>query len=269
MLPSEEEFLGMVDSYVRTFLGHEEENNIALGINIECSLYDDEENSVEKHKEFWKLIQDHEFLTGYLFQDYNFFPEIYGTCDSLYANEYARPLSENALLPFSFSVKERLTRAINILKYIELLEHKWIEPIHLCDVKHDHFGWTSDGRILFLDLDAVFTESALKKVMLNSPACESHEDCSFFDCQGYCQISTKTCITERTNTNLQVVCNKIFLGNSESSFITLAGLLVSSDIDDQVTEAVELCRTNKGMSTEAMSEVLEKSLGRLETKSSL
>ena len=271
MFPSQEEFQSMVDTFVKSFLGHDGKENYENGLFVEAVLYQhqNERNSMEKHKQFWLLMQDHEFLTAYLFQDYNFFPQIYGICGSLYGIEYAKPLSNNALLPFTFSWKERLTRAKDIVKYIELIEHGWIEPLHLCDVKHDHFGWRGDGKVVYLDLDAVLTESSLAKIMINTPNCQSNEDCTFFDCAGYCELSTNTCLSERMNTNLQVVCNKIFTGHSESAFVRLAGLLVSPERDAFLSDAIDLCSTNKGMTAEAMIEALEKAILIYESKTTL
>ena len=48
---------------------------------------------------------------------------------------------------------------------LDELETVFEEPIHLCDVKPDHFGISDSGRVKFLDLDSVFLKPYLGKVL--------------------------------------------------------------------------------------------------------
>ncbi|ROT84403.1 putative protein FAM69C [Penaeus vannamei] len=175
--------------------------------------------------------------------------------DSYYAVEYLTPLTENAMRPFSLTWRERLWKGLDILRYIRKLETIYTEHIHLCDIKHSHFGWNKSGNVMFLDLDSVLPENALLKIMENTPSCSEDEDCSYFDCKGRCHLRTSKCELERVNTNLQVVCDKVFLGNTDS-VISLYGLLVSYEGNEELSEALELCKTNKGMTVDGMLDVL-------------
>lgn len=222
----------------------------------EKEIYRISKKSENRRKEFWLLIQEHEFITSLLFQEFGLFPIILGYCKTFYAVEYSKPLTENVLKPYNIPWRERIYRALDIVHYVGLLDTVWSETLHLCDVKPDHFGWhLESGHVVFLDLDAVLTESYLIKTMEYTESCTEDDDCSYFDCKGRCNHQTSKCYSERFNTNLQVVCDKIFLGNADGYF-NLYGLLVSHEVNEQLQDALELCRVNKGMTTEVMIDVL-------------
>lgn len=245
----------MAITYASNFIGHDINKDTIIKLMDENNLYKTDSEIVEYHKNFWLLLQDHEFLMSYLFEEFRLFPRVLGTCSSYYAVEYLKPLTENAMRPFSLTWRERLWKGLDILRYIRKLETVYMEHIHLCDIKHSHFGWNKSGNVMFLDLDSVLPENALLKIMENTPSCSEDEDCSYFDCKGRCHHRTSKCELERVNTNLQVVCDKVFLGNTDS-VISLYGLLVSYEGNEELSEALELCKTNKGMTVDGMLDVL-------------
>jgi len=59
-----------------------------------------------------------------------------------------------------------------ILDLLDELETVFEEPIHLCDVKPEHFGISDTGRVKFLDLDSVFLKPYLGKVYFRVTQCE-------------------------------------------------------------------------------------------------
>ena len=246
----------MVNIYVGNFIDGEVSADMLSRLTEHSNVYQADTESLVNHRNFWLLMEDREFLTSLLFEEENLFPKVVGTCGIYYSMEYFQPLTENALRPFNLSWRERLWKALDIIKFVGRMDTAWKEPMHLCDVKHDHFGWKS-GKVRFLDLDAILTESVLIKTMEHTPACAENEDCSYFDCKGRCHQKTAKCDLERTNTNLQVICDKIFLGNTDS-FISVYGLLTSYEANEELQDALELCRTNKGMTVDGMSEVIQK-----------
>jgi hypothetical protein len=65
---------------------------------------------------------------------------------------------------FSFSqFSIHASVALAILEFLDELESISQHPIFLCDVKASHFGISDDGKVKFLDLDAVFQKSILGK----------------------------------------------------------------------------------------------------------
>ncbi|XP_071547172.1 divergent protein kinase domain 1C isoform X1 [Panulirus ornatus] len=255
--PTKDDFLSMVTVYISNFVGDNVSKNIVNKLFNQSNLYQTDTESLSNHKKFWMLIEDHEFLTSFVFEDFKLFPSILGTCGTYYAMQYLEPLTKNALQPFKLTWRKRLWKAIDIVRYIGQLETLWKEPLHLCDVKHDHFGWNDEEKVMFLDLDSVLPESSLLKTMENTPHCSDNDDCSYFDCKGRCHHRISKCELERTNTNLQVVCDKIFLGNTDS-LISLYGLLVSREANEELVEALELCKTNRGMTVDGMLDVIMK-----------
>ncbi|XP_064084794.1 divergent protein kinase domain 1C-like [Macrobrachium nipponense] len=256
-IPSKDEFMHMVNIYVGNFIDGEVNQDILSRLTDHSNVYQGDIESMVNHRNFWLLTQDHEFLTSLLFEEYNIFPKVLGTCGIYYSMEYFQPLTKNAMRPFDFSWRERLWKALDIVKYVGRLDSVWTEPLHLCDVKHDHFGWSDENKVSFLDLDSILTDSVLIKTLEHTPACTDNEDCSYFDCKGKCHHKTAKCGLERTNTNLQVICDKIFLGNTDG-LISLYGLLVSHEANEELLEALELCRTNRGMTVDGIAEVIKK-----------
>ncbi len=44
-------------------------------------------------KNLWALVQDNEYVLAKLYEDYELFPKVYGTCGGLYAVEHLEPLT--------------------------------------------------------------------------------------------------------------------------------------------------------------------------------
>lgn len=152
------------------------------------------------------------------------FPTLLGTCGGYYVVEALEPLSyPNYLSKLTFHQwAQRVSVALAILDLLDELEHVFDEPIHLCDVKPDHFGISDFGKVKVLDLDSVFLKSYLgtfsrkacfwvlkiplfsDKTMTQNVSCESHADCDFFDCKGQCDLIRNQCTNGVVNNNLQV-----------------------------------------------------------------
>ncbi len=79
-------------------------------------------------------------------------------------------------------------------------------PMQICDVKLENFGISSSGDLKVIDLDMIHPDSYL----FHTKYCEKHDDCHFFDCKSYCDLTINKCHQERINDNLQSVCEKIF-----------------------------------------------------------
>ncbi|KAG0713701.1 Protein FAM69C [Chionoecetes opilio] len=254
-IPSKADFLVQVTTYVNNFVGGEVSGEVIRQLVNYTHLYTAEQESPALHRDFGQFVQDHEFLTAVVFEKLSLFPKIVGICGTYYAMQYFEPLTKNPMQPFNLSWRSKLWRALDMIKYLGLLETSGREPLHLCDVKHDHFGWDERGRLSFLDLDSVLSETFLLRTMQDTPHCDTHHDCSYFDCQGRCHLRTHRCHLQRTNTNLQVVCDKVFLGHT-ASLLSLYGLLVSSEASQDLQDALHLCSTNKGMTVDSMTDIL-------------
>ena len=194
----------MLHSYIGLSTGSPQRDALQLLLESVDILYGREAQTLSDHRNFWKFIEDQEFLMTLVFKNTNFFPQLYGICGDLYAVEFVETLPETFLFPSHMGKDEKLLKAIGIVKYVHQLSESWPEPLHLCDVKVSHFGFTSQGDVKFVDVDSVLSERQLLDILRNTPECETDEDCSFFDCVAKCDSNASKCIPERINTNLQV-----------------------------------------------------------------
>lgn len=67
-----------------------------------------------------------------------------------------------------------------------------------------HFGVTNTGRLKFLDLDSVYTNNVIEKMVSSGRSCINHKDCDVFDCKSTCNAETNVCDGGVANNNLQV-----------------------------------------------------------------
>ncbi|KAI8790797.1 protein FAM69C [Biomphalaria glabrata] len=194
-------------------------------------------------RSYWSVVKQNEFRVSQFFNNWDVFPKIYAFCGPLYITENIPSLkSIDKLIPIlssefpSWNKRATLAKQIlNFVKRTDEMEH----PIHFCDIKSPHFGFTYDDNVRFIDADLVIADEALSS-SLGSLKCVKHEDCAIYDCQGWCDLKAGYCTKIRTNNNLQSVCAKIF----RSEIISAYGGLLSSPpkhIAEKLTALVNKC----------------------------
>ena len=156
-----------------------------------------------------------------------------------------RPIPSASLLqPLSFKAwVERVKVALAMLDLVEELDTMFTSPLHLCDVKAEHFGLSDNGRVKFLDLDSVQLRPLADRTVGDSTECRQHSDCDFFDCRGRCDALTHRCAGGVVNNNLQLVCEKVFLGGEGWG---VRGLLDSRHASIALRHAVTECANPSG-----------------------
>lgn len=158
-------------------------------------------------RSFWSVVRQKEYRISKVFSDWDVFPNIYGSCGSMYLVENAPDLKTlNKMFPvIDADYQDWRSRAktaiaiLNLVMQMDTMEH----PLHLCDIKSPHFGITPNNNVRFIDADTVLANQALTRT-LGSLNCTLHKDCALFDCEGWCQQDTGKCSPIRTNNNLQV-----------------------------------------------------------------
>ena len=98
--------------------------------------------------------------------------------------------------------------AQGFLDLIEELESMFDHSVHLCDVKPDHFGLSENNRVKC----TVYFQPTIDKAVGDGANCTEHSQCDFFDCRGQCDLIKEKCLGGVVNNNLQVVFEKVFLG---------------------------------------------------------
>lgn len=197
-------------------------------------------------KNVWHLLWDNEYIALTLFEKFNLFPKLYGTCGSLYAVQKLKTIPRFWHLMTLYDSQEEWERRVKIsvmiLEYLLQLEMNFPEPLLLCDVKMSHFGITDDLRkVMYLDLDSVHPISVVNRITADGSPCEQHSDCDYQDCRSYCNLATKKCQFGVANNNLQIVCEKIFLGWVLSGRLMVPGLLVGPHTPIILLEILEKC----------------------------
>ncbi|XP_017781122.1 PREDICTED: protein FAM69C [Nicrophorus vespilloides] len=250
--PSEREFLATAKAIVKSKL------NITLPQETAVRLTRLKPNYVEsdvrkRQKEMdniWVLLQDNEYLLSNIFTERDIFPQLLGTCGPYFAVEYMDPIQGiSSILSFAEDKEEwsvRLRTAIQIIELIEEMENGFQEPFHLCDIKLEHFGIVKGGsRLKFIDLVGVYPRSAINNLIKDTDGCNSDEDCEFLDCRSRCHKSINKCSRKVTNNNLQIICEKIFLGWRMSNTVLIPGLLMTPDTPSELASILRQCANPK------------------------
>ena len=221
----------------------------------------EEENAWLRHssmKNIWTLSLDPEFVYGRLFKEFAVFPEVYGTCGGLSFVEKLQPLD----MPYFLQSVDfggwvtRVKLALAILDLLEEFDEMFEFPVYLCDVKSEHFGLSGDGRVKYLDSDNVFLSPVADRTLGDGSECETDGDCDLFDCEGHCHLGQ--CRGGRVNSNLAVVCQKIFLAqNLGLKFLGGTGLLLSKHASSGLLHTLETCAGMRNVSTDQRGQVLE------------
>ncbi|CAH2002747.1 unnamed protein product [Acanthoscelides obtectus] len=208
--PTEKEFLSTIRTIVKNKLNLTLAYDTAVRLSRLKPSYE-EKNKLKRQKEIdnlWFLLQDNEYLLSALFTDKDVFPQLLGTCGQYYAVEYLEPVPDvNSLLSISDSKEDwgrKLRIAVQILDLLEELETGFREPFHLCDIKIQHFGFVKD-------------------------------------CRSRCNLKTHKCSDTVANNNLQIVCEKIFLGWRMSNTIIVPGLLMSQHTPSDLATILRQC----------------------------
>lgn len=251
--PTEKEFLSTIRSIVKNKLNLTLAYDTAVRLSRLKPTYE-EKNKEKRHKEMdnlWFLLQDNEYLLSTLFTDKDVFPQLLGTCGPYFAVEYLEPVPDiSSLLTISDSREDwgrRLKVAVQILDLLDELETGFREPFHLCDIKIQHFGFVKGrNKLKFIDLDGVLPRSVVNSIIREGEYCEKDNDCDFFDCRSRCNQDTHKCSYPVTNNNLQIVCEKIFLGWRMSTTVIVPGLLMSQHTPSELASILRQCANPEG-----------------------
>lgn len=252
--PTEKEFLSTIRTIVKRKL------NLTLAYDTAVRLARlkpsyEEKDPIKRRQEMdslWYLLQDNEYLLSTIFTDKDVFPQLIGTCGPYFAVEYLEPMPFTSSLFSMGDTQEawvqRLKFALQILELLDELETSFREPFHLCDIKLDHFAYMSNRKKLkFIDLDAAFPRTVLKSYFEEIESCKSDDDCEFLDCRSTCNRTMQKCDSAIGNNNLQIVCEKIFLGWRLSNTILVPGLLMSQHTPSELAAILRQCSNPDGV----------------------
>ncbi|KAF2892925.1 hypothetical protein ILUMI_13261, partial [Ignelater luminosus] len=246
--PTEKEFISTIRAVTKNMLNHTLSNDVINKLAHFKPKH--KESDLNKRRtemdNIWILIQDNEYLLSSAYSNRDVFPQVLGTCGPYFAVEYVEPMPEPFSILYDKDTRENwgqnLKYSLLLMELLEELENNFKEPLHLCDVKLRDFGVTDpeNGRVKILDLDAIYPKSIINKFLKNIGSCEQDEDCKIFDCRGKCN-KERQCDSTVSNNNLQIICEKIFLGWRMSNRMLLPGLLLSQYAPAELMSVLRQC----------------------------
>ncbi|XP_029778627.1 divergent protein kinase domain 1C [Suricata suricatta] len=197
----------------------------------------------------WSLVRQEEFVLLSLLQGLSRHAlPVLGACGHFYAVEYLAAGSprHRALFPLdgaagaprgSRGQAEAIsTMALSFLDLVSHFDADLSHRLHLCDIKPENFAIRSDLTVVAIDVDMAFFEPKMREILEQN--CTGDEDCNFFDCFSKCDLRVHRCGAERVNSNLQVICDKIFRHWFSSGLRTSA---VPVQLQLQLRDAVQEC----------------------------
>ncbi|XP_029443011.1 divergent protein kinase domain 1C [Rhinatrema bivittatum] len=262
----EAELLLLVAVEVKNVLGLDLSNNTSIPLWLEGKRSPYWKAQMAS---MWSLLQQEEYVYFSLLQHFSkHVLHVIGTCGHFYAVEYLTAghawhqtifsLEDMDGPRFSGSKNKKAAIYAIALSFLDMVNHfenDFSHRLHLCDIKPENFAIRKDLTVVVIDMDMVFFEPKMRDILEQN--CTQDEDCNFFDCFSKCDRRINKCGAERTNNNLQVICDKIFrrwfspsiLGSSVSFPLQLWKTVHSC------AESKQAGTTSKGASVTFLSEL--------------
>uniref|UniRef100_A0A1A8I1Z5 Family with sequence similarity 69, member C n=2 Tax=Nothobranchius kuhntae TaxID=321403 RepID=A0A1A8I1Z5_NOTKU len=178
----------------------------------------------------WSLLQQEEYTFFRVLQDLSpHVAKVLGSCGHFYAVEYLTAghawnqnifsldevdvpglqAQDGAGARGRWSTREMVHRiALSFLDLVWHFDNDFNHKLHLCDIKPENFAIRKDLTVVAIDVDMAFFEPKMRDILEQN--CSSDDDCNFFDCSSRCDPVRRRCSPRRRNSNLQVICEKIF-----------------------------------------------------------
>ncbi|KAG7526317.1 FAM69C isoform X1 [Solea senegalensis] len=211
----------------------------------------------------WSLLQQEEYTFLRLLQDLStHVAKVLGSCGHFYAVEYlsaGHAWDQNIFSLEDVVVPGRMGRdragprgrwtsremvhriALSFLDMVWHFDNDFAHKLHLCDIKPENFAIRTDLTVVAIDVDMAFFEPKMQDILEQN--CSSDDDCNFFDCSSRCNLSRRRCNPRRRNTNLQVICEKIFRPWFSP---TLLGAKAGLPLQVELQRAVQECSETDG-----------------------
>uniref|UniRef100_A0A3Q4MY01 Divergent protein kinase domain 1C n=1 Tax=Neolamprologus brichardi TaxID=32507 RepID=A0A3Q4MY01_NEOBR len=262
--------LHFLSPQVRNSLGGGGVNNSSLARLLGKKLKNREMSySRAELASLWALLQQEEYTFLRVLQDLStHVAKVLGSCGHFYAVEYlsaGHAWDQNIFSLHDVAISEgqdqgeggdraRWTAremmhriALSFLDMVWHFDNDFTHKLHLCDIKPENFAIRKDLTVVAIDVDMAFFEPKMRDILEQN--CSSDDDCNFFDCSSRCNLSKRRCSPRRSNSNLQVICEKIFrpwfsptlLGAKAALPLQVMYLKTSSEVHLTPRQHVLLC----------------------------
>ncbi|KXJ81814.1 divergent protein kinase domain 1C [Aedes albopictus] len=189
-------------------------------------------------RDSWNLIQNHEFVMAVMFNENDLFPYVEGNCAEMFASEKLNAVEfDNSRFYFGSHIaldrwRYHIKMAVLILDYMDELDQHGIQ---MCHVDLTRFG-INNNRLKYDDLRFIFTEYTINRKISSGSFCTRDEHCNFMHCKSECNVEKSRCESTVLNNNVQIVCDKIFLGSKR-----YPGILITQKTPDRLHMLLERC----------------------------
>lgn len=173
------------------------------------------------------LLHDNGYLLIRFYADREIFPRLVGYCGKFYIMEHLHSALDSDVGDDSSTMEswaKRVHLAVELLQLIEQIDQ---ENLLMCHVTPSKFGVTASGKVKLMDLDLTLPKAMVDSFTSSGKSCSSDHDCSLYDCKSICSLENGKCTFPVINTNLQIICEKIFVGWSMPGRLLVPGLLMS------------------------------------------
>ncbi|KAM3593399.1 uncharacterized protein V6R79_012191 [Siganus canaliculatus] len=216
----------------------------------------------------WALLQQEEYAFLRVLQDLSpHVAQVLGSCGHFYAVEFLSAghawdqnifsLDDVAVSGLQgggartrWTTRDMVYRiALSFLDMVWHFDNDFTHKLHLCDIKPENFAIRKDLTVVAIDVDMAFFEPKMRDILDQN--CSSDDDCNFFDCASRCNLQRGRCSARRCNSNLQVICQKIFRPWFSP---TLLGAKAGLPLQVELQRAVQQCSEAGGRSEETQEE---------------
>ncbi|XP_010899226.1 divergent protein kinase domain 1C [Esox lucius] len=196
----------------------------------------------------WSLLQQEEYTFLRVLQDLSHHvAKVLGSCGHFYAVEYLSAghawdqniFSLEGVSAGPWTARDMVHRiALSFLDMAWRFDNEFSHRLHLCDIKPENFAIRKDLTVVAIDVDMAFFEPKMRDILEQN--CTNDDDCNFFDCISKCNAKTNKCSSKRKNSNLQVICEKIFRTWFSPTLLgAKAGLPIQVDLQRAVQDCAE------------------------------
>ncbi|PVD22324.1 hypothetical protein C0Q70_18134 [Pomacea canaliculata] len=217
------EFEGLLLDFLRSHLGPHDFSDLMFRMKLFADFNDDEKLSLGEVQSLWRLIHIREFLVLFIFQGSAVFPEINGTCGSLFGFNFPQVssiftkevspilklVSKNAFRWSFPSWEERARVAVGVLDLIfDIYEENHVRFV-MCDLQPSIIGHTENYEAQVTDAGRILSSVMLESELSNR-TCSHDNQCQYSEsCTTMCDTKKQKCSGETIKPTIWQACQLI------------------------------------------------------------
>lgn len=216
------DFSDMIRNFFSHNLGNNDHSSLIERTMAFADFNRDGQLSYGEVNSLWHLMQIPEFQILFIFQDNSVFPQLNGTCGSLYVYEasyhqvlyiknssYIDKVFPNRYRWYLPEFPKRMHIALGLLEYVYTTMETENTKFYMCDFSPKNFGYTQYFEMKVSNAQGIISEHLLNET-LSAKLCDSDVNCFHGDvCKSQCNMSTRHClgVSENYIPDLVKICH--------------------------------------------------------------